>query len=238
MSRGDFADIYCSAFDPKGGTLEYMWYETPTGKLRDITAIGRGSETSDTLHCNTEQVGTRYFVCMVSTSNVGIGYSSVIPVTVTEQNAEHTHQFGEWMVTTEPTCTESGIKVRECECGYTERDGIPAAGHQWDAGMATKEPTIDTVGVKTFTCTVCGETKSVKSTDVAVDEPSGSANSPQTVLGTESTAEPAEPLAGGETQTSGLPAWSIVLVAVVAAGGGAAVTAFIVKRKNVDRAKT
>lgn len=78
---------------------------------------------------------------------------------VTVNEAPHTHSFGEWMTLTKPTCTESGIKARECDCGYTERAEIPATGHQWDDGKITKEPTENSDGEKTFTCTICKETK-------------------------------------------------------------------------------
>ena len=230
------ASIMCTASDPQGGTVEYIWMETTTGELKDVVAINRGTETNETLNCDTSTPGTRYFVCMVTTSNGGMGYSSVIPVTVTEQaetcveilrtpdkvvytsgecldltglmvrvttpegsfismngegleitknplvtlgeqkirvgygdamdifivtvnEAFHLHRFGEWMVTAEPTCTESGIKARECDCGYTEREEIPPTGHQWDEGKITKEPTEDSDGERTFSCTVCKETK-------------------------------------------------------------------------------
>ena len=36
---------------------------------------------------------------------------------------------------------------------------IPAAGHKWNEGEITTEPTCTEEGVKTFTCTVCGETR-------------------------------------------------------------------------------
>ncbi|MGN0633266.1 MAG: hypothetical protein ACI4JW_05295 [Oscillospiraceae bacterium] len=78
---------------------------------------------------------------------------------VTVNEAAHSHSFGEWTVTTEPTCTESGIKSRECDCGHTERAEIAAKGHNWDSGKVTKEPTKTADGEKTFTCTVCGKTK-------------------------------------------------------------------------------
>ena len=33
------------------------------------------------------------------------------------------------------------------------------AAHTWDSGVVTKEATVDAAGVKTYTCTVCGGTK-------------------------------------------------------------------------------
>ena len=39
-------------------------------------------------------------------------------------------------------------------------EGTPdASAHKWNEGVVTTEPTIDAEGVKTFTCGVCGETK-------------------------------------------------------------------------------
>ena len=47
-----------------------------------------------------------------------------------------THTFGEWTVTKEPTCGETGEKVRACVydgCGQTETETIPATGNHTDA---------------------------------------------------------------------------------------------------------
>ena len=85
--KGDNLDLYCDASSNTGSQLSYLWYETKTGKLQDITAINKGAEVSDTLRCDTSSVGTRYYVCMVTTEEGGSAYSSVIPVKVIEQAA-------------------------------------------------------------------------------------------------------------------------------------------------------
>jgi len=82
---GDIVDIFCSAQSNDGTALSYTWYETSTGKLFDIIAINRGSETGDTLRCDTSEIGTRYYVCGVATEN-GSAYSSIVSVTVTESD--------------------------------------------------------------------------------------------------------------------------------------------------------
>jgi hypothetical protein len=83
---GDILDLYCSATSPDGSALSYLWYQTSTGKLEDIIAINRGSETTDTLRVDTSTPGTYYFVCGVDTANGGGAYSSVIRVTVMEKS--------------------------------------------------------------------------------------------------------------------------------------------------------
>lgn len=79
--RGDELDIRCVTSSSDGSQLEYIWYETSTGKLPDIQAIFP-EETCDYLICDTSMVGTRYYVCYITTSNGGAAYSSVVSVTV------------------------------------------------------------------------------------------------------------------------------------------------------------
>ncbi|MBQ4549969.1 MAG: DUF4982 domain-containing protein, partial [Oscillospiraceae bacterium] len=49
-------------------------------------------------------------------------------------------------------CTDCGTKI---STGTT----IAPTGHKWNAGVITQEPTASADGVKTYTCTVCGDTK-------------------------------------------------------------------------------
>lgn len=52
------------------------------------------------------------------------------------------HDFGEWVVTKEATCTETGEKTRTCtRCDYSETEVIPMRDHDFQNGI----------------CTVCGQ---------------------------------------------------------------------------------
>ena len=84
VKQGEEAMIRCVAKAPEGTQLSYVWYETETGDIRDIRAIDRGDETCDFLICDTSRIGTRWYVCLVSSTGGGMTYSSIIPVTVTE----------------------------------------------------------------------------------------------------------------------------------------------------------
>ena len=64
--------------------------------------------------------------------------------------AEHVHSFGEW--TAEETVENK--HYRECNCGEKETGDCT-----FDDGVVTQEPTHFEEGVKTYTCTVCGRTK-------------------------------------------------------------------------------
>ena len=51
---------------------------------------------------------------------------------VYEKAEEHVHSFDEGKVTTEPSCTEKGVKTFTCSCGETKTEEIPALGHDWN----------------------------------------------------------------------------------------------------------
>lgn len=59
------------------------------------------------------------------------------------------------VVTTEPTCTEDGVKTYTCSNGETRTETIPALGHNWV--LESDTATCTTVGVKTYKCSRCNE---------------------------------------------------------------------------------
>lgn len=84
VEQGDWCEIRCIAQSPNGSQLSFTWYETDTGRMEDMYAVNRGTETSDYLICDTGWIGTRYYLCKVETDQGGLAYSSIVPVTVTE----------------------------------------------------------------------------------------------------------------------------------------------------------
>ena len=85
VQQGDEADIRCLAKSTDGSQLEFLWYETGTGKFEDLQAINRGTEISDYMFCDTSNIGTRYYVCGITTSGGGMAYSSAVEVNVVEK---------------------------------------------------------------------------------------------------------------------------------------------------------
>ena len=69
----------------------------------------------------------------------------------------HEHDWTEWRIVTEPTCTEEGWKTRTCKiCGEIGEMAIDPNGHsfsEWDIIIA---PTCTETGKATHVCTVCG----------------------------------------------------------------------------------
>ena len=64
--------LLCEAEADEGDSVSsYAWFETPTGQLKDIVAMGSSGgqpEEDPVLVCDTSTPGTRYYVCYVSPS--------------------------------------------------------------------------------------------------------------------------------------------------------------------------
>ena len=65
--------------------------------------------------------------------------------------APHVCEFGAWILTKAPTCTEAGVETRTCACGESETRAVAALGHDWAA-----EWTVDETN-HWHVCTRCGE---------------------------------------------------------------------------------
>ena len=68
----------------------------------------------------------------------------------------HNHEFSEWVVTKEVSCTTDGERTRTCACGETETEVIPSAGHTYGEPTVIREVSCEENGEEVRTCTVCG----------------------------------------------------------------------------------
>ena len=75
------------------------------------------------------------------------------------KNCAH-KKFGDWSVVAQATCTEEGIKQRECiVCGHKETDSVPPAGHEYEDVWTIDTPASSTQdGVMTRHCKFCTST--------------------------------------------------------------------------------
>ena len=83
--------------------------------------------------------------------------------TRTEAVAALGHNYSsDWTIDTAAACETVGSKSHHCTRCDSKKDvtEIPASGkHTWNNGIITKPATIAEEGVKTYTCTVCGVTR-------------------------------------------------------------------------------
>ena len=68
-------------------------------------------------------------------------------------NSVHTHSYAA-SVTTQPTCTQAGVRTYRCSCGASYTEAINAKGHQY--AHKTIAPTLTEKGYTTHTCSACG----------------------------------------------------------------------------------
>ena len=115
----------------------------------------------------------------------GKDYAS--PVFEMSTTGSESHNWNSGSVTKQPNCIATGVKTYTCRtCGATKTESIAAKGHtpgaaatcttpqkctvcgtqlasptdhKFDNGIISKEPTCLDDGVKTYTCSLCGETK-------------------------------------------------------------------------------
>ena len=78
----------------------------------------------------------------------------------TGEPTTHTHEFGEWTVAREATCTEEGEKERVCACGEKETETIPPTGHDYGDWTTVKAATCTEDGLEERACALCGNKES------------------------------------------------------------------------------
>ena len=80
------------------------------------------------------------------------------------ESQEHKHNFGDWVQTKAPTCTEKGEEEQVCECGEKKTRAVNALGHDWGEWAAKTAASCTTDGVDERVCKRCGakEERAVK----------------------------------------------------------------------------
>ena len=238
----DGITLFTNVSVPDGGTLKYQWYVTDIENMAMIRAIDYAEGDSYQVP---EELGVKWY-CYAAWNVVGglesePTYSRLIRVEFYENSSPHTHSFGEWMVTTNPTCTEAGIKTRECDCGVTERAEVPAAGHNWDAGTITREPSPKADGEKTYGCLVCKATKTepVKySGSLEGDNDEKSSVDPDKDKSTDSKEKhekDTEQTSPVKNERVSFPWWIVAVIAAVVIGAGVLAVVLIRKKALIRK---
>ena len=106
-----------------------------------------------------------------STCEKGGSYDEVVYCTVCNKELSRTtvktealgHKWNEGKITTQPTCTEEGVKTFQCMvCGKTKTEAVAALGHNWNKDFTVdKEATCEETGLKSIHCKRCDERKEI-----------------------------------------------------------------------------
>lgn len=82
----------------------------------------------------------------------------------------HTCEFTTETEKVDATCVTDGFVVRQCRCGKTDKEVIPAKGHVPGEWIVVKEPTYTEKGLKEQSCEVCGTKLNAENIDVIPHE--------------------------------------------------------------------
>ena len=74
-----------------------------------------------------------------------------------ETCASQGHNYSDWRIEKEATCTEDGLRSRTCSvCHDIITEVIPASGHSMSNWTVIREATVDWTGIKERGCELCG----------------------------------------------------------------------------------
>lgn len=127
------------------GILATLTFQIIENALAGVSAITAVLDQASTFNVNLEDV--EFSVINGS-------------VTITSGSGETnscTHSDSVWVITHNPKCTSTGLKVKKCNtCGkILDTSLIPAAGHAFSQWMIRIPPTNAKAGVEYCTCTNC-----------------------------------------------------------------------------------
>lgn len=100
----------------------------------------------------------------LSTLLIALLMITALPLQTYAESEICSHIWGDWIISIEPTCSETGSQYRICDkCGHEEEIPISATGqHDWDEWQKTKSPTVNKTGVKERECIECGAAQTKK----------------------------------------------------------------------------
>ena len=89
------------------------------------------------------------------------GNECLVNAEITFLGDSHEHSYTS-SVTTEPTCTQDGVKTFRCSCNDSYTETIPATGHTWTKWVVNSEPTETADGIKVRVCKTCEDASEVE----------------------------------------------------------------------------
>ena len=244
-SLGENTKIECIASPSDASALSYVWYETPDGDLPGIMAINRGEETKSTLVVDTSAVGVRYYVCMVTTANGGVTYSSTVKVEVVDDGvasdtkiltsdlpvAESGKEYGVKLECSDPSA-EFASYYNPGGANDLEKTGLTLGASGELSGVAGE------VGEYTFSVTAAGShgedyatytLKIVEAGSAEVTGENGETKDDETKGAGDVTGEPVVTVGAEDTSSSSaLPLWVIIVMAVSGVLIGALITLIVI----------
>ena len=134
---------YVTGYEMADGLVQTILVRDSEGKIARVFIDGYITTSYDVANLSVGcQISATGLASYDNTFVLADGTPMAPRVRVRDRNdvvcTAHEHTFGEWIVTTQPTCTEPGEKTRTCTgCGEVETMVIDATGHHYKDGKCT-----------------------------------------------------------------------------------------------------
>lgn len=139
---GDDGRIYQYAHMRAGCIPANIYVGARVNAAQQIGNVGTtGNSSGNHLHFGISK-GKYWYESGINPQNESYIYST-----------EHTHSYVS-SITSNPTCTNAGVRTYRCSCGNSYTESIPATGHKYNNTKV--EPTLTADGYTLHTCSVCG----------------------------------------------------------------------------------
>lgn len=132
-----------------------------------------GVETRYCIYCHVPETreipatGSHNYVHTSTSGSIATYTCSVCGATKTEDVSSCAHTYGDWTVTKQATCTESGEQTRTCtKCGATETETIAASGHSYGDWYTVTAATCVAKGEQRRDCNNCD---AYETQEIAID---------------------------------------------------------------------
>ncbi|MBQ9062169.1 MAG: Ig-like domain-containing protein [Eubacterium sp.] len=130
-------------------------------RTEPVSAAGHQMTKTEAKKATCEEAGNiEYYTCSVCkklfSDGAGTQEISSIEKTVVEALG---HDWDEGKITTEPTCTEEGVRTYTCkhDSTHTRTEPVPAAGHTMTRTAAVAATCEEAGNIEYYTCSVCGK---------------------------------------------------------------------------------
>ncbi len=153
-TTNDEGDIYVAIVNLDKDNAKRMEIDgiDATGKKVTMLSLTGDSITAQNTPENPDNVDVVTTVLTESSTTESVSVN--IPAhTFVVLKIETSHEWSDWTVTKEATCTEVGTETRTCaDCDEVQTREIEATGHAYGDWTVTKEATCTEVGTETRTC--------------------------------------------------------------------------------------